>query len=93
MRSVAFALLLAACTPTATVTETPVTLVTGVNVPSDLRTCPAVPAPPAKPPQPRTVESVLKFADQAELARLETVTALEVCRGKLIRILKMVDGG
>ncbi|MEJ0016837.1 MAG: hypothetical protein WDN25_09745 [Acetobacteraceae bacterium] len=81
MKTVALALLLAGCsvaTPDRRQAMRPV-------IPAELQSCPLSPAAIQPPATPRTFEAVIAWARQVEIRRVETVQALEVCRGRLIR--------
>lgn len=64
-----------------------------LDVPAELRACPAMPAAVPVPPKPRTFDAVVEWGQRTERKRQETGRALEVCRAVLVKVLGIVDGG
>lgn len=68
-------------------------VVARVEVPAELRACPATPAVVPEPPRPRTFDTVIAWGRLNERRGDVAVRALEVCRAVLVKVLGLVDGG
>jgi ABC-type transport system substrate-binding protein len=60
-------------------------------VPAELRSCPPTPAAVPIPKPPRTWDTVVAWGNASDAQRDATAHALEVCRARLIAVLRWVD--
>lgn len=86
MKAVLLVLLLSGC-----VTHETRTVAVVAHVPAKLRACPAAIPPAAVPPTPRTLASIVAYANETERRRAETAHAFEVCRARLIGLLRLME--